>query len=386
MTAVYLNQFEVIRPKNRVKQDDLLEWLIKCHQCAEENKNEVAAAETVMAPQLLQRLFQRYSVKATQISTRYFESDDMLTLDFSDKEIYLINKEHKNGRNITERTHFFSTKAYDVFKKFYPLEKKHLRPDHLIHVSCTGYISPSAPQRIVSEKEWDRRTDITHAYHMGCYASLPAIRLASALVKSEFESNNKYRTDIIHNELCGLHMNALMQTPEQMVLQTLFADGHIKYTASASMAGTGHNLKVLAVMEKIIHDSQEDMSWVPAPWGMQMNLSREVPSKIKPEIKQFSSELFKRANLTEAEGLNSLYAIHPGGPKIIDAVAEVLELKSEQTAESKKVLFERGNMSSATLPHVWTEILNNQYPVGTKVISFAFGPGLTLFGSVLEVC
>lgn len=84
--------------------------------------------------------------------------------------------------------------------------------------------------------------------------------------------------------------------------------------------------------------------------------------------------------------MKSIFAIHPGGPKIIDSVQEVLELSNDQVVESKKVLFERGNMSSATLPHVWSEILNNNYPVGTKVISYAFGPGLTLFGSVFEVC
>jgi predicted naringenin-chalcone synthase len=84
--------------------------------------------------------------------------------------------------------------------------------------------------------------------------------------------------------------------------------------------------------------------------------------------------------------LKSIFAIHPGGPKIIDSVQEVLELSDNQIKESRKILFERGNMSSATLPHVWSEILGNNYPIGTNVISFAFGPGLTLFGSVFTIC
>ena len=82
---------------------------------------------------------------------------------------------------------------------------------------------------------------------------------------------------------------------------------------------------------------------------------------------------------------NAKFAIHPGGPKIIDAVQEALELSDKQTQESKKILFERGNMSSATLPHVWNEMLNSDIPKGTKIISLAFGPGLTLFGSVFEL-
>jgi len=171
-----------------------------------------------------------------------------------------------------------------------------------------------------------------------------------------------------------------------MVVQTLFADGHIKYTATTVLDEREMNLKVLAILEKVIPNTQEDMSWLPASWGMQMNLSRDVPMKIKPELKLFTEELFKKAGLTIEVGLKSIFAIHPGGPKIIDSVAEVLELKEDQISESRKVLFERGNMSSATLPHVWKEILLNQYPLGTKIISYAFGPGLTIFGSIFEVC
>jgi len=117
-----------------------------------------------------------------------------------------------------------------------------------------------------------------------------------------------------------------------------------------------------------------------------MNLSREVPEKIKSVLKKFSEELFIKSGLSATEGLKSIFAVHPGGPKIIDSVQQVLELSDDQISESKKILFERGNMSSATLPHVWNEILNKNYPAGTRVVSFAFGPGLTLFGSVFEVC
>jgi predicted naringenin-chalcone synthase len=339
-----------------------------------------------MDPELIDKLFRRYGVKSSQISQRYLESDDILTENFEKNIVYKVTPQQKNGSDITERAQFFSEKAYAVFKKFYDVTQKKSRPDHLIHVTCTGYISPSAAQKIVTEPNWNQTTDITHAYHMGCYAAMPAVRLAKSLVQAAAFDQTHFTTDIVHNEMCGLHMNPMAQSPEQMIVQTLFADGHIKYTASTEKAPLLKNLKVIAILEKVIPDSQQDMSWIPAPWGMQMNLSREVPVKIKTELKMFSEELFKKAGLTYEEAMKSIFAIHPGGPKIIDSVQETLELKDEQTTESKKILFERGNMSSATLPHVWNEILNNNYPVGTKVISYAFGPGLTLFGSVFEVC
>lgn len=383
MKNIYLNQFHIEKPKNKVKQDDLLNWIIKCHQLAE-SKN---AGSEKIDMDLIEKLFHRYGVKAAQISQRYLESDDILSNDFENNEIYKVNDSQKNGSNITDRANFFSGRAYEIFKKFYDVsQKKQNRPDHLIHVSCTGYISPSAAQRIVTEENWGQLTDITHAYHMGCYAAMPAVRLANSLVYSESDKNTNFAADIVHNEMCGLHMNPLAQTPEQMVVQTLFADGHIKYTTTTAAQASGKNLKIIALLEKVVPNSQQDMSWIPAPWGMQMNLSREVPGKIKLELKKFSEQLFEKAGLSYQDAMKSVFAVHPGGPKIIDSVQEVLELSESQIAESKKILFERGNMSSATLPHVWSEILNNNYAVGTKIVSYAFGPGLTLFGSVFEVC
>jgi predicted naringenin-chalcone synthase len=382
MLSCFLNRFQVEKPKNVILQAELLAWIIKCHQLAESKKTE----SEQMDLELIEKLFQRYAVKSTQISQRYLESDDILTLEFEKNKIYQITDQNNNGSNIFDRALFFSDRAYEIFKKFYDVTQEVTRPDHILHVTCTGYVSPSAPQKIVTEPHWLHSTAITHAYHMGCYAALPAVRLAQSLVLSNSEQQPDFTTDIVHNEMCSLHMNSLAQNPEQIIVQTLFADGHIKYTASITPQARSKNLKLLAIIEKVVPNSQQDMSWIPAPWGMQMNLSREVPAKIKSELKSFTQELFKKANLSYDEGMKSIFAIHPGGPKIIDSVQETLELKDQQILESKKILFERGNMSSATLPHVWNEILNQNYPAGTKVVSYAFGPGLTLFGSVFEVC
>ncbi len=382
MPSVYLNQFHIEKPANCVTQEDLLNWITKCHQLADAKSD----SEIKLDPELIKKLFQRYSVKPAQISQRFLESNDIHSEKFENHEIYKLDKNHSNGTSILDRANFFSERAFEVFHKFYNLDSNFTRPDHIIHVTCTGYISPSAAQKIVAEKNWNHTTEITHAYHMGCYASMPAVRLAKSIVKSENEENKSFQVDIVHNEMCGLHMNAQAQTPEQMVVQTLFADGHVKYSATSGKNKNSLNLKVVTVLEKIVSESVGDMSWIPAPWGMQMNLSREVPGKIKPELKSFLVALCEKAKLSQMDIKDAVFAVHPGGPKIIDSVQEVLELTEDQIKESRKILFERGNMSSATLPHIWNEILESNYPVGTKVISFAFGPGLTIFGSIFEVC
>lgn len=303
----------------------------------------------------LGQILKRFAVNEKQIHHRYFEAER----DF----IYQLTKNNLAGTDIKFRNEFFGKRAVEIFKQLYEDAKI---PDHLIHVTCTGYLSPSAPQIFFGQLE--QQPQITHAYHMGCYASLPSVRLARSL--SHF---SKASVDIVHTEMCSLHLDPSEHTPEQMVVQTLFADGHIKYTCEES--DTGRRLDILNIQEQIIPDSGNDMTWMPAAHGMQMSLSKEVPGKIKEHLREFIRRL-------TPDPSKMMYAIHPGGPKIIDAIQEQLELSDEQVFFGRKVLRERGNMSSATLPHIWKEILDSDYT--GPLISLAFGPGLTIFGSLSE--
>lgn len=315
-------------------------------------------------------LLKRFTVKETQISQRYFECPDV-DLDWAGHEIYYLSEKNLRGADIEERNLFYGQKSLKAIENMYD---ENDYPDHLIHVTCTGYVAPSPAQIYFSKKS--EGPAITHAYHMGCYASLPAVRMGMALISSQLEK----KVDIVHTEICSLHLDPFKHTPEQMVVQSLFADGHIRYRMDEEKKG----MRVLSVLEKIIPDSLKDMTWIPGAFGMVMELSKNVPGKIESEIQPFLNELFLKSGLERIRE-NLIFAIHPGGPKIIDAVQKNLELNEEQIKASRKVLYERGNMSSATLPHVWKEILDSKPKPGTLIVSLAFGPGLTIFGALFEV-
>jgi predicted naringenin-chalcone synthase len=218
---------------------------------------------------------------------------------------------------------------------------------------------------------------------MGCYASLPAIRMAAG-----FLERGKTRVDIVHTELCTLHMDPRQHLPEQLVVQTLFADGLIRY--SASRAGDGapaqQALAVLATREEIVPNTEDAMSWMVSDFGMQMTLSRKVPDHIRNGLGAFLDRLADSAGLTQAQLCEkALFAIHPGGPRIIDEIAHHLGLHPEQVQASNAILRDYGNMSSATLPHVWKAILEDEaVQPGTLIVSLAFGPGLTISGAILR--
>jgi len=350
---IALSDFRIILPSILMDQNVLLDYMAQIH-------TEVLKSQSQSYEKIAKQVM-HYGLKAKQISQRRFEN------------IHIA----EDKKDILDRMQFYQVRAREIMSKFYP--KNSQAPDHIIHVTCTGYISPSAVQILVCENAWNQLTQVTHAYHMGCYAALPAVRMAEGLVVAQ-NSN----VDIVHNEMCGLHMDINDHSPEQLIVQSLFADGHIKYSAMKVDAAK-EGFRVHRIREFIVPDSENDMSWIPASWGMKMTLSRNVPAKIKSSLHHFLQDLIAESPYQLDDIMKrSIFAIHPGGPKIIDSIQELLGLTDAQIQISREVLFENGNMSSATLPYVWQKLLEQNIESKQLVVSLAFGPGLTIFGALFE--
>ncbi len=373
-----IRDFKSVLPKFKVSQAASVDRLVTMHQTG------VTRAGNEDAHPLLEKLIQRYAIKDEKIAFRHFEVADILVDPADSERMWTFDAANPvanlHGADIERRTLFFNQRAQEVFAKIYPIEESKPKPREIVHVTCTGYISPSAPQRMIAERNWN--TGVTHAYHMGCYAALPAVRVAEGLFLRE---NHDQEVHVVHTEMCGLHMDPQAHTPEQFIVQSLFSDGHIKYAVTQPLHD-GKEFAILGIKEKIIADSHQDMSWLTAPWGLKMNLSAQVPRKIATELRLFLQELIEGCGLSLADVLkNGIFAVHPGGPKIIDEVKNNLELSEEQIRFSREVLKARGNMSSATLPHIWQSILETSDTRSKYVVSLAFGPGLTIFGAVFSI-
>jgi predicted naringenin-chalcone synthase len=263
-------------------------------------------------------------------------------------------------------------------------------PDDLVHVTCSGYLAPSPVERMVSRKEWFNTT-VTHSYHMGCYGAFPAIRMAHGFLSSSHFSVTppKERVDIVHTELLSAHCDMAELKAENIITMTLFADGFIKYSVVGDewISRFGQpGLRVLAFNEHLLPNSADDMTWVPGSTRFHMTLSVMVPVIIKQSVRSFVENLFRRINLDfEQEKDRLMFAIHPGGPKIVEHIQESLGLTDEQVAISRAIFLENGNMSSATVPHIMKGILEEpSIRRGTRIVCLGFGPGLTATGLVLE--
>jgi predicted naringenin-chalcone synthase len=292
------------------------------------------------------------------------------------------------GGTLDTRMRFFESVALQVFQRWY--EGRSDAPDDVIHVTCSGYASPSPAQRAMVERQW-HDTTVTHSYHMGCYGAFPAMRMAAGFLASStaFPGEPKRRIDIVHTEHLSVHLPMLKCSPGDIVNTTLFADGFIGYSAYLEevfrhRGGTG--LRVLAQLDQLIPDSLEDMTWRLGPHQFDMHLSKDVPVLIRDAVLQFVRRLCARAGLNfDRERERIVFAIHPGGPKILDHIQERLGILPEQLHHARSIFKTLGNMSSATVPHILMEVLKDEAVApGTPILSMGFGPGLTATGLVLE--
>lgn len=347
----YLSVPQVERPAFEVDQDSALNWLAKAH----------AHFDSSLDPELIQKLLYRYGCRSDRIKSRGTVLEDCTHSKWDQMQIF-----KKPAPLLSDRMKLFEKISDATFERFYADAKT--GPSDLIHVSCTGYVSPSGAQKLVSNRGWE--TEVLHAYHMGCYASIPALRMARGLLAA-----GRVQVDVVHTETCTLHMNPARHEPEQLVVQSLFADGFCKYEVTQSRPKAG--FEILNLREEIMPESQDAMTWSLAESGFHMTLHRDVPDKIKEALPNFLTRLTGERTWKDFD-----FAIHPGGPRIIEGVQASLELTPAQTASSHETLRSYGNMSSATLPHVLNHLASSSGQ--ERIIGLAFGPGLTICGMMLR--
>ncbi len=326
--------------------------------------------------------FDKYAVKADYIESRHVYAKGIGDIPFDGDALYSL--EDNNNPKLNIRAKQAQEKVDEIFHYLYKDSSE--RPNHLNHVSCTHYQSPSAAQKMVVEKELFNETVVTHLYHMGCYAALPAIRVSKSYV-----ADGADLVDVVHTELCSYHLDKDNTSVEQIIMNTLFADGAIKYSVTSEdyfKSKDEDGLEIIAHKEVLVPGTEKEMSWKLGEHGFMMRLTRNVPLILAKGIKDYMRSIFSDAGLDfDKDKDDTIFAVHPGGPKIIELVEKVLELRTDQVKHSKHILKTRGNMSSATVPHIWNQILEDtSVKDKTHIVTVAFGPGLTMTGAVLKLC
>ena len=250
---------------------------------------------------------------------------------------------------------------------------------HLIVVSCTGMYAPGLDIDLVKSLKLNSNIHRTCINFMGCYASFNAIKLADTFCRAEPNA----KVLVVCTELCTLHFQK-ENTENNMLANALFADGSAALLIE-SQPRKGVNLLPESFYCDLAYEGEQDMAWSIGDLGFEMQLSSYVPAVIQKGIGKLTSSLL--SNISQKLSDISYFAIHPGGKKILEAIEQELHVDKEQNHFAYAVLKKFGNMSSPTVLFVLNEVLKSVHgnDDGKRILSFAFGPGLTLESMVLEI-
>ena len=242
---------------------------------------------------------------------------------------------------------------------------------HLITISCTGFHAPGVDCDLINQLPLSPHVQRTHVGFMGCHAALNGLRVAQAFV----EADPKAVVLLCAVELCSVHLQ-YGWNPEHVVANSLFADGAAALIATHSDAPTQKpeltEIVLQASGSTVIPETNDLMHWQIGNHGFSMGLSPHVPEAIAKTLQPWLHEWL----LAQGTDLSTIqqWAIHPGGPRILQACANSLSLTSKQLASSNYVLSHYGNMSSATVLFVLDHMRKHDHH--GPCIALAFGPGL----------
>jgi predicted naringenin-chalcone synthase len=246
---------------------------------------------------------------------------------------------------------------------------------HVITVSCTGMFAPGPDFLLVRDLGLSPSTERYHLGFIGCAAAIPGLRAAARMAAAQPEAV----VLVVCAELCSLHIRS-SDDPEQIVAASVFADGAAAAVVSADPARrVGRRLDLDGFGTRLTDDGEKDMVWTVGDEGFEMTLTAQVPRIIGREIEAVALDLFGGTTAVDA------WAVHPGGRSILDRVEDGLGLDPAALADSRDVLREYGNMSSATILFVLRRMLEHDRHEGERLAVLAFGPGLTIEAARMSV-
>jgi alkylresorcinol/alkylpyrone synthase len=235
--------------------------------------------------------------------------------------------------------------------------------------SVTGICSPSIDALLVNKMGLCRNIRRVPIFGLGCVAGAAGISRAADYVKAYPDQ----AAIVLSVELCSLTLQREDISMANLISSGLFGDG----AAAVIVAGADCGLAgptILATRSVFYPDTEEMMGWDISEKGFRIVLSREIPNLVRNNLAHDVDEFLATRGLTRTD-IGS-WALHTGGPKILEATAEALGLNDGQLDVSWECLRRTGNLSSASVLVVLDEVMKNRRPApGTLGILAAMGPG-----------
>lgn len=322
--------------------------------------------------------------RASGITTRYSVLADYQTTDPEQYTFYPTATDIEPFPTVGQRMKIYEAEALKLslsaVKDALPEDFDLRDISHLVTVSCTGMYAPGIDIELIEQLGLSTHVQRTAINFMGCYAAFNALKTASQIVEAQADA----KVLVVAVELCSLHFQK-KKDADNLLANALFADGAAAVLVSSDTVSDTMNFSMDNFFCDLAFQGKKDMAWSINDFGFEMRLTAMVPDFIRDGIRQLTDNLLRTMDL-DLEQIN-YFAIHPGGKRILRVIEQELGLARHCNRFAYQVLKEYGNMSSPTILFVLKALLEelNEEDRGKNVLSFAFGPGLTLESMLLKV-
>jgi alpha-pyrone synthase len=252
----------------------------------------------------------------------------------------------------------------------------------LVFVTSTGFIAPGVDVAVVKQLGLSPTVSRVVVNFMGCAAAMNGIRTAADYVRAHPDK----KAMVVCIELCSV--NAVFADDiNDVIIHSLFGDGCGAVIIGASQVQ--HPLAPGKVVIRnsfshLLDDADDGIVLGVNHNGITCELSENLPGYIYAGVDPVVTEVLADNGLQKSD--IDLWAIHPGGPKIIEESVRSLGLEPQQAATSWDVLARFGNMLSVSLIFVLEQMVQAEAtgPISTGV-AFSFAPGVAVEGILFDI-
>lgn len=248
--------------------------------------------------------------------------------------------------------------------------------DYIITTSCTGFMIPSVDAYLVNDL--GLRGDVIRLpiTEMGCAGGTSGLIYANDFLKA-----NPTKTAVLLTmEIPSITFQKNDFSAENLVSTAIFSDG---FSCAVLKGGDGPGAHIIDTNMYHFHKGTHLMGFNLTNSGLKIVLDKDVPNAIAGHFENIFLPFLDR-NKLKIEDI-AHYMFHPGGKKIINMVEEYISKYDKNISESKWVLENLGNMSSATILHIYQRLTSSRKIIpGEKGYMLAFGPGFMAQSILLE--
>ncbi|KAJ8765015.1 hypothetical protein K2173_010487 [Erythroxylum novogranatense] len=256
---------------------------------------------------------------------------------------------------------------------------------HLVYVSSSEARLPGGDLYLARGLGLSPQTRRVMLYFMGCSGGVAGLRVAKDIA----ENNPGSRVLLATSETTIIGFKPpSADRPYDLVGVALFGDGAgAMIIGTEPVSGTEKPLFELhTAIQNFLPETHGTIDGRLTEEGISFKLARELPQIIEDNIEDFCQKLMRVAGLYEKDYNNIFWAVHPGGPAILNRIEKRLDLIPEKLNASRRALMDYGNASSNTIVYVLDYIIEEGFKTKENNedtewgLILAFGPGVTLEG------